>query len=226
MAEVKYFKGVPGPFPAFEDRSDAGVKLAEFVNSTPDGPAIVLALPRGGIPVGKPLAELLGADLEPVLVRKLPIPDSPEAGFGAVAIDGSRALNEKLLSLRPIPQREIDRITDEVLREVRRRAREYVGTDRPPHVAGKRVFLVDDGLASGYTCIAAATMIRKMDPASMTLAVPVSPQRSIVAVEDFFDEINCLLIQAGGSFAVASFYNDFHEMTDREVVSVLESVRK
>ena len=223
VAEVKSIKIIPIPFPAFRDRSDAGGKLAEFVNDTSNGPATVLALPRGGIPIAQPLAETLQSPLEPILVRKLPVPESPEAGFGAVAIDGSRVLNENLLTQLNLSDQEIDRITKDVLEEVRRRAREYMGHVQLPNITGRRVYLVDDGLASGYTCIVAAQMIQKFNPKSMVLAVPVAPQRTVSLVEILFKEVYCLYIQSGGSFAVASFYDDFHEMSDKEVLDILEN---
>jgi putative phosphoribosyl transferase len=225
VAEVMSLKVVPIPFTAFMDRSDAGVKLAQFVGAKSNGPASILALPRGGIPVAQPLAETLNAPLEPIFVRKLPIPESPEAGFGAVAIDGSRVLNENLLAHLNLSEHEIDRITEDVLEEVRRRAQEYMGKAQLPDIRGRRVYIVDDGLASGYTCIAAAQMVQKYNPQSLVLTVPVAPQRTVRVVENLFQEVHCLFIQTGGSFAVASFYNDFHEMSDKEVLDILKRHR-
>ena len=218
-------KQVLWPFPEFRNRSDAGVALAEFLNREPQKNSVVLALPRGGVPVGEPVAAMLKAPLELALVRKLPTPRSPEMGFGAVAIDGSRILNESMLKYMRISESQIESITDEVLSEVRRRAREYVGHDLPPSVQGMEVYLVDDGLATGYTAIAAAKMIRNRDPKSLTLCVPVSPRSSIRAVQPYFDEIYCLITQASNSFAVASFFTDFHDMSDDEVREILRRAK-
>ena len=212
---------VTRPFAAFRDRADAGRALARAVAHLRGENAVVLAVPRGGVAVAAPLAEALGAPLELMLVRKLPIPHSPEAGFGAVALDGHVVLNESLVRLLGLPPERIDAIVAETLAEVRRRAKEYTGTDRPPEVRGKQVCLVDDGLASGFTMIAAARMVRECGPSRMTLCVPVSPHDSLRAVEPYFDDLYCLIEQARPPFAVASFYEDFHDLTDDEVRALL-----
>ena len=221
-ADIHIQKRVARPFPAFRERQDAGRSLVEFIKRGPQKGSIVLALPRGGVPVGEPLAEALGALLSLVLVRKLPIPISPEMGFGAVTIDGTSILNERVVADYDISKREIEAITQRVKEEVIRRAREYLGDDWKPEVRGMNVYMVDDGLATGYSVIAAASMIRKLEPRMIVLCVPVSPVTSIDAVRPYFDEIYCLIAQDRGPFAVASFYEDFHEMTDDEVREVLE----
>jgi putative phosphoribosyl transferase len=220
VAEIHIRKHVLRPYAAFDDRTDAGRHLTEFLKRGPQDNAIVLALPRGGVPVGEPLADALNAGLDLALVRKLPIPYSREMGFGAVAIDGSRILNDRVVKHYGISSAEIESISEEVLEEVRRRAREYVGHDSPPPVDGKDVYLVDDGLATGYSMIAAAKMVRNLNPKSMILAVPVSPLGSLDAVESYFDEIFCLIAQDKPPFAVASFYKHFRDMSDDEVRAV------
>jgi putative phosphoribosyl transferase len=222
MAILHIQHSVPRSLLAFRDREDAGRALAEFVGGSTRPDPVVLTLPRGGVAVGGPLADALGASLLPLIVRKLPIPMSPEMGFGAVAIDGTRVLNEGVVSGFGIADSEIETITDQVMREVRRRAREYVGTDEPPDVRGRHVLIVDDGLATGFTAIVGAQMVRKQEPASLVLAVPVSPADSISAVSEFFDEIYCLYVQESYGFAVASYYRDFHDMSDDEVRRLLD----
>lgn len=220
-ADIHIQKRVARPFPAFRERRDAGRNLVEFIKRGPQKFSIVLALPRGGVPVGEPVAEALGAPLSLVLVRKLPIPISPEMGFGAVTVDGTSILNERAVSDYDVSKREIEAITQRVKEEVIRRAKEYLGNDWKPEVRGMDVYMVDDGLATGYSVIAAASMIRKLEPRMIGLCVPVSPVTSIDAVRPYFDEIYCLIAQERGPFAVASFYEDFHEMTDDEVREVL-----
>jgi len=127
-------KQVLWPFPEFRNRSDAGLALTEFLNPKPGPNSIVFALPRGGVPVGEPLSARLRVPLELALVRKLPVPTSPEMGFGAVAIDGSRILNEDMLKYMRISESQIKSITDEVLIEVRRRAIEYTDHELAPSV--------------------------------------------------------------------------------------------
>ena len=200
--------------------------MAQFLDFRPDEPSIVLALPRGGIPVAAPIAEALDAEFTAVLARKLPIPDSPEMGFGAVAIDGSRVINEAVVYDFRISESQVDRVAEQVNREVRRRAEEYVGSDSPPDVNGKHAFMVDDGLATGYSMLAAVKMVRKGNPLSVTLCVPVSPIRSIHTVEEHFDRVYCLAAQERSPFAVASFYADFHDLSDEEVIAILEQGEK
>ena len=199
----------------------------EFLQQGPQqGKAVVLGLPRGGVPAAWPLAQAMNAMLDVVVVRKLPLPGNPEAGFGAVAIDGSRFLNEAMLEHVGLTPLLIESITDKVRREVRRRAREYRGTDQLPHVRGTDVYLVDDGLATGYTMLAAAAMVRKLQPRSLTLCVPVSPWDSVGTVLPYFDEIYMLFVQKRLPFAVASFYRDFHDMADEEVLEILGKARQ
>jgi putative phosphoribosyl transferase len=222
LADIHISKRVARPFLAFRERRDAGRNLVEFIKRGPRTGSIVLALPRGGVPVGEPVAEALGAPLSLVLVRKLPIPISPEMGFGAVTIDGTSILNERVVSDYDISKREIEAITQRVKEEVIRRAKEYLGNDWKPEVRGMDVYIVDDGLATGYSVIAAASMIQKLEPRITVLCVPVSPITSIDAVRPHVDEIYCLIAQERGPFAVASFYEDFHDMTDDEVRAVLK----
>jgi putative phosphoribosyl transferase len=217
MARLNIQYRVRSPFFAFRDRTEAGRALVAYMKPKPEPDALVLGLPRGGVAVGAPLADAVGAPLEPLVVRKLPIPISPEMGFGAVAIDGTRVLNDRAVASFGLTDEVINRITDDVMAEVRRRATEYVGSDRPPDIEGKDVYIVDDGLATGFTAIVGARMARRHKPSSLTLAVPVSPADSIAAVENLFDEVYCLYVQESYSFAVASFYRDFHDMTDAEV---------
>ncbi|MBD3347804.1 MAG: phosphoribosyltransferase [Candidatus Eisenbacteria bacterium] len=213
---------VGGPAPVFEDREDAGRTLSEFISGEVAASTAVLGLPRGGIAVGAAVADSLDAPLVPLVVRKLPIPISPEMGFGAVAIDGKRSLNDSVVTAFGISREEADRITADVMEEVRRRAREYVGTDAPPEVEGRDVLIVDDGLATGFTVLVAAKMVRNRGPRSMTLAVPCSPAGTLHAMEDRFDGIHCLYSQKSPSFAVASYYRDFHDMSDEEVKRYLD----
>lgn len=221
VTEIHVKERVWWPYPAFTDRLHAGEAICGFVNPAPQANSVVLALPRGGVPVGEPLSEALGGPLNVALVRKLPIPVSPEMGFGAVAVDGSLILNDRVVRVYQISNSEIESVTLEVIQELLRRGREYLGAEPEPSLTGKQVYVVDDGLATGYTAIAAAKMALKMNPRSLKLCVPVSPSDSLIKVEQYFDEIFCLVAQEAGSFAVASFYRDFHDMSDDEVREIL-----
>lgn len=209
------------PRQVFSDRFDAGRKLAAYLDGKPDPEAVVLAIPRGGIQVAVAVSDMLQAPIMPVFVRKLPIPSSPEAGFGAVAADGSTSINEEMRRYAGISDSEIEEIKTRVLAEVRRRAKAYAGTEEPPDVAGKNIYLVDDGLATGYTMVAAARMAAAGGPRTLTLAVPCSPADSLATVEPYFNDIYCLVSQEGPFFAVAAFYDDFTDLSDDEIRELL-----
>ncbi|MBK5093961.1 MAG: phosphoribosyltransferase [Actinobacteria bacterium] len=205
----------------FDDREDAGRKLATLID-VPAGKAVVLGIARGGIPVGYPIAVKLDAPLDVVTARKLPIPWSPEMGFGAIAPDGSLVLNDQLVARLVLSRDEINSIAEQVLAEVRRREGAYRGGRPAVAIEGKNVILTDDGLATGYTMIAAVEMAKKRMAASITVAVPVSPEDTARRIEPMVDHLVCMHIARTYSFAVASFYRDFHDMTDREVLDYLE----
>ena len=216
---------VTGPRPAFRDRAHAGDELADHMGLDPDPAAQVLAIPRGGVAVGRVLADRLNAPLAPVFVRKLPIPDSPEAGFGAVALDGSTVLNDWLVNSLGLSSSEIDTVVSRVLAEVSRRAGRYRVRNVHDTLKDRTVYLVDDGLASGYTALAAIKMIRGHNPARLVVAVPVSPMSSIRMVEEVVDGLHCLIAQAQSPFAVASFYRSFPDLTDEQVEALLAGNR-
>ncbi len=225
MSGIHVYQRLEGSFPAFRDRGDAGKRLVELIRPERQEDSVVLAVPRGGVPVGEPLAEALDAPLHLVPVRKLPIPTNPEAGFGAVALDGSRVLNDELVYHFGLTQSQIDAITEEVLDEVRRRAREYGSDEHPPPVRHRTAYLVDDGLASGYTMIAAARMVRNLNPQALILAVPCSPWNSIGGVQPHFDEMYFLYVQERTPFAVASYYRYFPDLSDDEVREILAGAK-
>ncbi len=204
----------------FVDREDAGRKLAESYRGPAEEP-VVLGIPRGGIPVGFRLAEALGGTLDVLVARKLPIPHNPEAGFGAVAPDGSLYLNEEMLHHLRLPEEQVRSIASRVLVEVRRRVRVYRGERPFPELRGKNVILTDDGLATGYTMIAAVEMVRKMNPAAVIVAVPVSPENTARRIRPLVDHFHCLHVSDRYPFAVADFYLDFHDLTDEEVLAYL-----
>lgn len=225
MPDVHIYRRLSRPFPAFQDRTDAGNRLVDYMKVHNEQDSMVFALPRGGIPVAEPVSTALEAPLDLAMVRKLPVPASPEVGFGAVALDGSRLLNDRLVDHFGIQPAEIDLITEEVHQEILRRSREYLGRETLPEVRGKSVYLVDDGLATGYTMRVAAEMIAKLNPGGMVLCVPVSPWDSLATVQDYFSEIHVIYVQERPPFAVASYYRDFHDLTDHEVRDIVKTRR-
>ena len=211
--------------PPFKTRLDAGRRLAKRLRAFAGTNAVVLGIARGGIAVGRALADALSLELEPLLPRKIPIPWSPEAGYGAVMPDGTLVLNEETVRQLGFSKQEIQRHADRVLAEVRRRQRVYAGDVEPRALTGRTAIVVDDGLATGYTMIAALRSVRKRDPARLVMAVPVSPADSLQRVRPEADEAVCLVTSRTPWFAVATFYEEFPDLSDDEVIRLLRGER-
>jgi predicted phosphoribosyltransferase len=201
----------------FRDRGEAGrllaTKLAAYANR-PD--VIVLALPRGGVPVGYEVARALGAPLDVFIVRKLGIPGHEELAMGAVATGGVRVLNEPIVRALGIPDYVIDAVTAWERQELERRERLYRGDRPPPAVQGRTVILVDDGLATGATMYAAIEALRRQQPARIVVAVPTAAPEVCDALRAEVDEVICA-ITPEPFHAVGLWYEDFSQTTDEEV---------
>jgi len=205
----------------FRDRSDAGRQLARALGIYRGREAIVLGIPRGGVAVGHCIALELNARLDVIIPRKLPVPFSPETGFGAIAEDGSMILNERLVGRIRLPEGEVRTIAQRVLTEIQRRVEVYRGQRPAPELKSRVVILVDDGLATGYTMLAAIESVKKKTPSSLVVAVPCGPASTLKILRPLVDDLVCMVAPDTECFAVASFYQDFHEMSDREVVELL-----
>jgi putative phosphoribosyl transferase len=204
----------------FQDRREAGTRLAEALGDYRGRNALVLAIPRGGVPVGWEVARALGADFSVVIVRKLPFPDNPEAGFGAVAEDGSTVLVRDGLR-EPAPE-VTRRVLEEQKREVQRRVRALRGGVPLPGLQGRLVILVDDGLAMGSTMQAAVILCRNRRAQSVVVAVPVSGSHAFRAVGRLADRV-VALEQPPNFRAVAEVYRHWRDLTDREVLEILRA---
>lgn len=206
----------------FECREDAGQALAREVARRHVGQeAVVLAIPRGGVPVGLPIAMALDAPLDVIIPRKIPIPWEPEAGFGAVTAEGTIVLNEEMIPYLNLTPEQIEEAAQEVRREIERRTHVYRG-DRPPApLEGRLAILTDDGLATGLTMVAAIRSVRRSGPRQVAVAVPAAPRTSLERVAAEADEVICLIEQAAGPFAVASYYHFFPDLRDAEVIRAL-----
>lgn len=215
-----------GDRPPFEDRRDAGRRLgAALVHLAPAHP-LVLALPRGGVPVAFEVARMLRAPLDLLFVRKLGAPGQAELGLGAV-VDGADpqlVLNEDIVrQLGPNPNY-IRAEMRRQLAEIERRRRVYAGYDPPAEVARRTVIIVDDGVATGGTVKAALRGVRKNYPAHLVLAVPVAPLDSIADLAGECDEIVCLATPES-FYGVGAHYADFEQTSDEEVIRLMEEAR-
>jgi predicted phosphoribosyltransferase len=181
---------------------------------------IVLALPRGGVPVGYEVAKALGAPLDVFVVRKIGVPGHEELAMGAVATGGLLVLDERLVQMLGLSEDEVQRVIQQELRELERRDREYRGDREPPQLGGKTVILVDDGLATGATMRAAALAVRRENPARLVVAVPVAAEETCDAFRDVVDEIVCGITPKPFR-AVGLWYEDFSQTTDEEVRELL-----
>ncbi len=207
----------------FRNRSEAGQKLAsklQAYSSQPD--VLVLALPRGGVPVGYEVARALHAPVDVFVVRKLGVPWNPELAMGAVATGGVRVLEEETVRTLAIPGEEIAKVASEEERELERRERAYRGGRTPFPIAGRKVILVDDGIATGSTMRAGVAALHRLQPARIVIAVPVAPRTTCAMLRKVADEVVCL-IEADDFFAIGEWYEDFSQLTDEDVQNLLGS---
>lgn len=206
--------------PVFKDRVEAGRKLADALEHYRDEDPIVLGLPRGGVVVGYEIARALHAPLDIIVARKLGAPEQPELGIGAVAPGGVILLDRYTIEVLHISEAEIDEVAARERAEMRRRLHNYRG-DGELELEGKTVIIVDDGLATGITALAAIHSVRQMRPRHIVLAVGVCPRETAEALRGEVDDLVC-----GATpepfHAVGLWFEDFAQTTDEEVIELLE----
>ena len=208
----------------FRDRLHAAKLLAEKLTSDMKN-TILLAIPSGGVPIGRIITNSLGIDLDLILVRKLQIPWNTEAGFGAISWDGEIVLNEPLILHLGLTEDVIKKVIQETLNVINLRNEQFRDNRPFPNLEGKKVILVDDGLASGYTMLAAIKSVRKRNPNKITVAIPTASSSSIDSIINKVEEITCINIRSGGFFAVADAYINWYDLTDEEVIGFLSEDR-
>ncbi|HEY1881974.1 MAG TPA: phosphoribosyltransferase [Candidatus Cybelea sp.] len=206
-----------------KDRAEAGAKLAEALQEYAGRPdAVVLALPRGGVPVGAQVAQRLGLPLDVYVVRKLGVPGHAELAMGALASDGTCVLDREIVASLRIDERDVQAVVAREIEEVARRERIFRDERPQAEVAGKSVILVDDGLATGATMRAAVTALRKRSPAEIVVAVPVAAYRTCEALTDVADRVVCPYTPEP-FVAVGLFYENFEQTRDEEVRQLLDT---
>jgi len=212
--------------PLFRDRREAGVLLARRLLALADEPdLLVLALPRGGVPIGYEVARALHAPLDVLLVRKLGVPGHAELAMGAIAEGGIRVVNHDVVRALGIASWTIDRVAAEEKRILEQRERLYRGDRRLPTIAGARIILIDDGLATGMTMQAAIAAVRTGGPAAIIVAVPVAAPESIAELKPLVNDVVALAAPEF-LYAIGMWYSDFTPTSDDEVRALLaESLR-
>jgi predicted phosphoribosyltransferase len=207
----------------FRDRVEAGDVLAGRLGRYAGRPdVLVLALPRGGVPVAARVAEALGAPLDVFVVRKLGVPGHEELAMGAIAAGGVRVVNEQVVARLRLGGAELDRVAEAEGRELDRRERSYRQGRAPPDLAGRVVILVDDGLATGSTMRAAVAAARRLGPAKVVVAVPTAPARTCQHLAEEADEVVCVITPRPFR-AVGNSYRSFPQTSDEEVRALLRS---
>lgn len=206
--------------PRFRDRREAGARLAELLVGYRGQDLVVLGIPRGGVVVAAEVARVLGADLDVLVARKLGAPFSRELAIGAVTADGGRYLNEPLIEELGVPPAYVEQVTAEEMAEARAREARLRGARPPVPLAGRVAILVDDGLATGATMLAAVRAVRAQQPARVGVAVPVASREACLLVAREADDVVCVAVPEP-FWAVGSFYERFEPTEDVEVQQLL-----
>ena len=212
----EYWEGPP-----YQDRIHAGEVLAKRLRDLDPQDPLVLAIPNGGVPVGAPIARALNCPLHLIVVRKLQIPENPEAGFGSVASDGTMLLNHTLVESLGISEKTIQRQKGLAMKSIRERISRYGKMAQFPELFNRTVVLVDDGLASGFTMEAAIHVVKKHSPGGVVVAVPTSSMTAFRRISPLVDTLLCPDVSRLRIFAVANAYKEWRDLDDEEIIAIL-----
>ncbi len=209
----------------FEDRFDAGEKLAKEIEKRVGRPSIVLGIPRGGVVIGYVIAKKLHAKLDVIIARKIGVPGNPELAVAAVAEDGEVAVEEDVATLYRGSYEYIEREAKKETEEIKKRIEKFREGRDLTDISGKEVIVVDDGLATGTTMVAALKTLKKRKPERLIAAAPVASREAIIKVRSIADEAVVLSVPEE-FFAIGEFYRDFSQVSDEEVIQYLSSLRR
>ena len=209
----------------FIDRTDAGRQVAKKLLGYKNENVVVLAIPKGGVPVGYEIARALNAELDLIISRKLPLPRNPEGGFGAVSETGNMTLNKKAISYYNISHKEIEKIKEEQLKEIRRRIERLRKGNPLKNIKDKIVILVDDGIAMGSTMEVSILAAREKGASEIIVAVPTASYSAIEKLKKIADKIICPDIREY-FVAVADAYQRWHDLSDEEVIDIMKKYKK
>jgi putative phosphoribosyl transferase len=209
----------------FQDRTHAGQILAKMLAAHDKQGAIILAIPAGGVPVGVVMAEKTGLDFDVAVVSKITLPWNTEAGYGAVAFDGTVKLNEDMLRRVNLTDEEVKQGIEKTTAKVMRRVTKLRGTKPLPDLGNRSAILVDDGLASGFTMRVAVAALRNAGAGRIVVAVPTAHRHSAEMIAREVEALYCANIRGGLSYAVASAYRHWSDVPEEEVVKLLEQFK-
>jgi predicted phosphoribosyltransferase len=212
------------PAPRYRDRDEAGEVLAAKIKIHLEGETVLLAIPNGGARVGAAMARALSLPLYLIIVRKLQVPDNPEAGFGALCSDGSLHLNQRLVEHLGLSEAIIRRQEEKARASIESRMQFFEYWTRLPDLSGLTVVLIDDGLASGFTMEAAVHAVRRRQAKRMLIAVPTASRSAFRLLESKVDRILCPEVSRSPVFAVANAYENWCDLEDEEVRSLLDGL--
>jgi len=207
----------------FKNRAEAGKRLAEQLLEFRGQKPLVLAIPRGGVSIAYEIVKALHASLDLIISRKIAAPRNPELGIGAVTEDGTLLLNDELVAALQVTQDYIGAAKKREIKEIKRRKKAYLGERLVQSPENRTVILVDDGIATGATVRAAVQSIRRQKPTTLMVAVPVAPPETLKVLEKEVDKVICLLVFEP-FFAIGQFYEDFRQVSDEEVIEILQQV--
>lgn len=208
----------------FRDREDASEVLSQMMEEYKGAPAIVMAIPAGGMPVAAGIANQLSLPLDVAVVSKITLPWNTEAGYGAVAFDGTVRLNDDLVKRLNLSEQQVEEDIVKTRAKVRRRITLFRGERPLPHLAERSVILVDDGLASGFTMYVAVEALHKASASQIVVAVPTGHSQAVQRIGAEVNRIYCANIRSGWSFAVADAYEHWSDVTEQDVLERLKNL--